>query len=141
MVEAQEQPRGQLAVAFVLSLLAGLWMLGMGGYMGGFGMGGMMGGMGRGGMHGYAGMYGWNGMNGWMWGRGMHTFGLWSPWFGALAGILVIVGASILYSKPAQARTWGTIILVVSVLDFFLGMGGLVAGVLGVIGGAVAIGA
>lgn len=134
MPEARTQSAGQSTAAFVLSLLAGLWMLLTGGMMNHYGM--MMGGASS---HGHFGMYGWSGMNGWMWGRGMHTFGLWWPWFGALAGIVVILGAVILFVKPAQARTWGWIILIASALDFFLGMGGLVAGVLGVMGGILAI--
>jgi len=76
-----------------------------------------------------------------MWGRGMHAFGLWWPWFGLAAGIVVIIGAIILYLKPEQRRAWGAVILVVSVLDFFFGMGGLFAGALGVIGGILAMGA
>lgn len=134
------QPGGQPVAAFVLSLIAGIWMLSMGGYMGGFGMGGMMGRMGTG-AYGAHRMYRWYGMSGWMWGQGMHGYGAWWPWFGALAGILVIIGAIILFSKPEQRRAWGTVILVVSILDFFFGMGGLMAGALGVIGGVLAMAA
>ena len=112
--------------AFVLSLLAGLWMLGAVGMMGGFGWGGMMG--------------GWQGMGGWMWGRGMRSFGIWSPWFGVFAGILVLIGAVMIYVKPEQRRGWGVAILVTSALNFFVGMGGLIAGTLGVIGGVLALG-
>jgi hypothetical protein len=132
------QPHGQNLPAFILSLIAGLWMLGTGGMMGGFGMGGMMRGPAGSGYSQYH-MYGWRGMNGWMWGRGMHAFGLWWPSFGVAAGILVIAGAIILYTNPRQQRGWGVVILTVSALDFFLGMGGLVAGALGVIGGILAI--
>lgn len=108
--------------------------------MGGFGMGRMMGGAPGSGYGRYR-MYGWRGMNGWMWGRGVHTFGLWWPWFGVAAGILVIVGAIIVFLNPSQRRSWGAVIAVVSALDFFLGMGGLIAGVLGVIGGVLAMSA
>jgi hypothetical protein len=44
MAEEPIQPRGQNLPAFILSLIAGLWMLGTGGMTGGLGMGGMMGG-------------------------------------------------------------------------------------------------
>jgi hypothetical protein len=44
MSETQMQRTEQPTVAFVLSLLAGLWMLAAGGMMGGIGSGGMMGG-------------------------------------------------------------------------------------------------
>jgi hypothetical protein len=106
----------------VLSLLAGLWMLAAGSMMGGFGWGGMMG--------------------GWMWGQGaVRGFGVWWPWFGAVAGIIVLVGAVMLYLKPGQRRTWGAVILIASALNFLVGMMGLLAGTLGVIGGALALSA
>jgi len=130
MSEAQIQRTEQPTAAFVLSLLAGLWMLAAGGMMGGFGWGGMMGGW-------HSGM-----MGGWMWGRtGIRGFGVWWPWFGALAGIVVLVGAVMLYVKPEQRRSWGVVILVASALNIFLGMMGLLAGTLGVIGGVLALAA
>ena len=114
--------------AFVLSLLAGLWMLAAGGRMGGFGWGGMMG--------------RWQAMHGWMSGPGSRLgFPLWSPWFGVAAGILVLVGAVMLYVRSEQRWTWGVMILVVSALDIVLGMMGLLAGTLGVIGGVLALSA
>jgi hypothetical protein len=125
MSEAQIQRTEQPTAAFVLSLLAGLWMLAAGGMMGGFGWGGMMG--------------GWHGMGGWMSGRGMGNFGVWWPWFGVFAGIIVLAGAVMLYVRPEQRRSWGVVILVASALNIFLGMMGLVAGTLGVIGGVLAL--
>jgi|SRR5579872_2950054 len=121
-IQRTEQP----TVAFLLSLLAGLWMLGAGGMMGGFGWGGMMG--------------GWHGMGGWIWGRGLATFGLLWPWFGISAGIAVLVGAVMLYVRPEQRRSWGIVILVASALNIFVGMMGLLAGTMGVIGGVLALG-
>ena len=130
MPEAQIQRTEQPTAAFVLSLLAGLWMLAAGGMMGGFGWGGMMGGW-------HSGM-----MGGWMWGRtGIRGFGVWWPWFGALAGIVVLVGAVMLYVRPEQRRSWGLVILIASALNIFLGMMGLLAGTLGVIGGVLALAA
>lgn len=125
--ETQIQTTEKPTAAFVLSLLAGLWMLAAGGMMGGFGWGDMMG--------------GWHGMGGWMWGRGTRSFGVWWPWFGVLAGIVVIVGAAMLYVKPEQRRSWGLVILAASGLNFFLGMMGPLAGTLGVIGGVLALSA
>jgi hypothetical protein len=116
MPEAQIQRTEQPTAAFVLSLLAGLWMLAAGGMMGG-----------------------WHGMGGWMWGRGTQTFGVWWPWFGVFAGIVVLVGAVMLYVRPEQRRSWGVVILVASALNIFLGMMGLLAGTLGVIGGVLAL--
>lgn len=71
----------------------------------------------------------------------MHGCGggtLWS-WIGIVAGIVVLIGAIALYSNPAFARNWGTVILVVSVAGLIAGAGGFLAGVLGVIGGILAI--
>jgi hypothetical protein len=104
----------------VLSLLAGLWMLAAGSMMSGFGWGGMMG--------------------GWMWERGgIRGLGVWWPWFGIVGGIVVLVGAVMLYVKPEQRRSWGVVILIASALNFLLGMMGLLAGTLGVIGGVLAL--
>jgi len=126
MSEGQVQRNAQPTAAFVLSLLAGLWMLAAGSMMGGFGWGGMMG--------------GWQGMGGWMWGRGgIRSFGVWWPWFGIFAGIVVLVGAVMLYVKPEQRRSWGVVIVVASALNFLLGMMGFLAGTLGVIGGVLAM--
>ncbi len=77
-----------------------------------------------------------------MWGHGMMrtmmpTF--WWPWFGFVAGIAVLIGAAMLYRRPADHAKWGLIILIASGLNFLVGMGGLLAGVLGVIGGALAL--
>src|SRR5579864_2222054 len=116
MREEQIQRIEQPTAAFVLSLLAGLWMLAFGGMMGGQGMGG------------------------WMWGRGARSFGVWWPWFGIFAGLVVLVGAIMLYIRPEQRRSWGIVILVASALNIFLGMMGLLAGTLGVIGGVLALG-
>jgi len=77
-----------------------------------------------------------------MWGRGMmggFAPALWWPWFGVLAGIVVLVGAAMLYVKPTDKALWGMVILVVSALNFLVGMGGFLAGVLGVVGGALAL--
>jgi hypothetical protein len=70
----------------------------------------------------------------------MWSFGVWSPWFGIFAGIVVLVGAVMLYVRPEQRRRWGVVVLVASAPNFFMGMGGLLAGTLGVIGGILALG-
>lgn len=112
--------------AFVLSLLAGLWMLASGTMR--YCWEGMM--------------EGWRGPGGMMWSHGMMwrlgpTF--WWPWFGIVAGMLVLTGAVMLYNRPERSRTWGLVILIVSGLNLVFGMGGFFAGVLGVIGGALAL--
>lgn len=59
---------------------------------------------------------------------------------GLVAGVLVLVGAVMLYSQHQETVAWGVIILVFSVLSLF-GMGGFLAGaVLGIVGGALALG-
>ena len=125
MSDAQIQTTKQPTAAFVLSLLAGLWMLAAGGMIGGSGWGGMMG--------------GWHGMGDWMGGRGTRTFGVWWPLFGVFAGIVVLVGAVMLYVRPEQRRSWGVVILVASALNILFGMMGLLAGTMGVIGGVLAL--
>ena len=127
MPEERIQRTEQPTAAFVLSLLAGLWMLGAGSMMGGFGWGGMTG--------------GWHGgmMGGWMLGRGIGRFGVLWPWYSIFAGVVVLVGAVMLYVKPEQRRSWGIVILVASALNIFIGMMGLLAGTMGVIGGVLAL--
>ncbi|MFQ6090871.1 MAG: hypothetical protein ACE5LD_05470 [Candidatus Bipolaricaulia bacterium] len=122
------QNTGRPAAAFVLSLLAGLWMLAAGGMMSGFSSG--------------------PGAMGWMWGHGMMGgFGgfasgsFWWPWLGIIAGIVVLVGAAMLYARPEQSQGWGIVILIASALNLFVGMSGFLASLLGLIGGALAIAA
>jgi len=143
-------------VAFVLSLLAGIFILLGGGitstvglwfegYQGQYPYGGMMGGYyGNGGYNGYSG-YGWmsNMMNGYGYGmmRGLGwEFGFMGI-LGIIFGIIVIISAVLLYSRSGEHTTWGVLILVFSVLSVFGSMmGGFGIGViLGVIGGILAI--
>jgi len=56
-----------------------------------------------------------------------------------LAGLVVLVGAAMLYARPESAPTWGLVIVVASALNLFLGMGGFLASVLGILGGALAM--
>lgn len=44
-----------------------------------------------------------------------------------------------LYIRPQQRRGCGLTILIISALDFFVGVGGVLAGALGVIGSALAM--
>ncbi|MFQ5761923.1 MAG: zinc ribbon domain-containing protein [Candidatus Bathyarchaeia archaeon] len=113
--------------AFVLSLIAGVLILAggtasmmMGAFMSGWGVwGGMMGG----------------GMMPWWSG-----FGLALGAVGIAIGVLVIIAALMLNSRPLQHVTWGTLILVLSIVSVVGGWGGFGIGlILGVIGGALAI--
>jgi len=131
-------PTSERPVAsFVLSLIAGLLVLGgsatvmglssglpyYGGMMGGNFYGGMMGG--------YYGM--------------MQGFGFGGGWFygmaaiGTVSGIIILVGAIMIYNQPAKASTWGALILAFSIVSLF-GMGGFFFGaILGVVGGILAL--
>lgn len=127
MSEQKDLPARKPTVAFVLSLLAGVWMLATAGMSYGFA---------------------WHHMAGWMPGRWMWCDGamgnlppsFWWLWFGILSGILVLVGASVLYTKPEQSRGWGVVILAVSAVNLLVGVGGFLASVLGIVGGAMALG-
>lgn len=104
-----QQQDDMLTTAFVLSLIAGLWSLAMDG-------------MSRQGV-----------------------FGSWMPaesiWklFSVSVGLLIVAGAILLCIKPVHRHTWGSLIVLASALDFLLGAGGILGGVLGVIGGIAAI--
>jgi len=120
---------------FVLSLLAGVLTIAGGGtgmMWASSGMpmwGGMMGGMN--GM-----MGGWQGMMG---GMGFGGFLSIMTILGVASGVIMLIGSIILYSQPAQVQTWGTIILVFSLISLF-GMGGFFIGaILGFVGGILAI--
>lgn len=121
--------------AFILSLIAGVFMLLGGGMMtmigswvGRYGYG-MMGRFG-----------GWGGMMGTgfgMMGLGFGVLGV----LGLVFGVIVIVSALMLNSKPEQHQTWGSLIVLFSVLSIFgSAMGGFGVGlILGLIGGVLAI--
>jgi len=119
--------------AFLLSLVGGIFILLGGGVMsmfGPFGLGGMMGG--------YRGMIGYRYSGyGMMGGLGFGMFGI----LGLIFGVIVIISAFMLNSKPHEHSTWGTLIVIFSVLSIFgSAMGGFGIGlILGLIGGILAI--
>ena len=123
-------------VAFILSLIAGILMLVSGALSAlwfmsaGFYTNGMMGDFG-GMMHGY-----WNMMDGFGVASGFMS-GL--SFMGLLSGVIVIVGALMLNARPREHLTWGTLILVFSIISF-AGMGGFwIGALLGIAGGAIAL--
>ena len=122
--------------AYLLSLIGGVFIIlggGMVSMMGAFWFGGMMGGYrGWGGMMGYGGPG--YGMMGWL---GFGLFGI----LGIVFGVIVIISAVMLNSKPQEHSTWGMLIVVFSALSIFGGpMGGLGVGlVLGLVGGILAV--
>jgi hypothetical protein len=132
-----EAPKIAIPVApFFLSLLAALLILGGSGMMMTFSSGvPVYGGM----MGGYYGMMG--GFYGMMQGFGYGGMG----WFYALAaiglvsGVVILIGAIMIYTEPSRASAWGVLILLFSIVSFF-GMGGFFLGaILGVLGGILAL--
>jgi len=59
--------------------------------------------------------------------------------FGVACGIVVVIGSLMLNRRPQEATTWGSIILVFSLLSL-VDMGGFIIGaLLGIIGGVIAL--
>ncbi len=55
-------------------------------------------------------------------------------------GIIIIIGAALLYSRPEQHTAWGVIILVFSIVSWYGTLGGFFIGfILALIGGILAI--
>lgn len=72
---------------------------------------------------------------------GSFWFGMmvWAFVLGLVSGIMVLLGAIMVYIKPKERKTWGTIIIIFSAMSF-LGMGGFFIGAtLGIVGGALAL--
>lgn len=61
------------------------------------------------------------------------------PWLGLVFGVVVLLGAVVLYTRPEQAHPWGIAILVASTVNLLFGMRGILAGLLGITGRALAI--
>ena len=81
---------------------------------------------------------------------GMMMGGMMVPWmlgsvpvlvaFGIASGIMVILGAVMLYTRSAENHLWGAIILAFSLVSILGSMGGLLVGlVLGMLGGILAL--
>jgi hypothetical protein len=118
-------------VAGVLILAGGVAMLGYssgpyGGMMGGYGN--VMGGYGGSMMSDYYGMM--QGFGGLFYGFAV---------IGIIAGVLVLLSATMMYDRPGQVATWGALILVSSVVSFFGAGGFFVGAVLGIVGGILAL--
>ena len=110
--------------AYILSLVAGIFILLGAGLVSFLGYG-FMGMMNRFGGRGYG-----------MMGFGFGILGI----VGVVFGIIVIISAYMLNSKPAEHTTWGTLIVIFSVLSIFGSAGGFGVGlILGIIGGVLAI--
>ena len=58
---------------------------------------------------------------------------------GVIFGVFVLVGAFMLYRNPSQKTPWGVIILVLSIISIVTGGGFVLGFILGIIGGALAL--
>ena len=118
--------------SFVLSLIGGLLILGGSGIMFGFSGPGNYGGM-MGGYYGFMNRYyGMMGGYGGGWFSGLAAVGI-------VSGIMVILGAIMVYNETASTSTWGSLILVFSIAGL-LGTGGFFIGaILSVVGGILAL--
>ena len=127
-------------LAFVFTLLGGLFML-----VSGPGLTAMM----------RRGMYGWANPGGhetgrWMPGHGflcnlMPGYGsgymsahFW-PWLGLLAGGVILAAAIVILARPESRSGWGITIIVSAALALLLGSSGLLAAALAIIGGILAL--
>ena len=57
---------------------------------------------------------------------------------GLIFGVLVLLGAIMLYSKPANKKAWGIMIVLFSIPSVVTGGGFIIGFILGMIGGAMA---
>jgi hypothetical protein len=79
-------------------------------------------------------------MGGGMWGMGSGFAWSWFFLLPLIAGIMVLVGAIMMYTRPQDTLVWGIIILVFSIIGF-TGMGFSILGaILGIIGSIIALG-
>lgn len=114
----------------ILSLLAALWMLFGLSWMSGMQWGHMR----EGGMM--------DRMHPWLWhDSAMHSFvaPMGWPWPGIVAGIAVLVCSILLFVRPSRKGVWAGIIIAGSVLVAMTSMGGFFPGILGAVGGLVAL--
>lgn len=81
----------------------------------------------------------WGMMGGMMTWLGLMFLGMFFVVVMLISGVVVLTASVMLQSRPAQAQTWGLLMLVFSVIGL-LGMGGFVIGsVLGIIAGVLAL--
>jgi hypothetical protein len=55
---------------------------------------------------------------------------------GLICGALVLFGAIMILSRPVKTKTWGSIVIIFSILSVITGGGFLIGIILGIIGGA-----
>lgn len=59
--------------------------------------------------------------------------------FGLIFGIIVILGAGLMYSKPSAVKTGAIIVLIFSILSIVIGGGFVMGFILGIVGGALGL--
>lgn len=75
----------------------------------------------------------------WMMGPQLSNHVLITSIVGIVSGIMVTIGAIMIYAQPLHIRKWGTLIWFFSSLSFF-GIGGFfIGGILGIIAGSLAV--
>jgi hypothetical protein len=124
--------------AFIVSLLAGLWMLLTAGMM----IAGRYGAQPTTMMDGDHNGQGGRAVSWWAWRPDlMSAHGPGSPWptLGLIAGILVLIGALAILARPAKSRNWGLAILIASAVILAVGGAGFLACLLGIVGGILAM--
>ena len=58
---------------------------------------------------------------------------------GLVCGVLALLGALMLYIKPANKKAWGMLVIVFSIPSVVMGGGFIIGFILGIIGGAKAL--
>lgn len=61
------------------------------------------------------------------------------PWPGAVLAWFVVASAAFLYLWPQYRLAWGLIIAFCSIVTFFVAIGGVIPGALGIIGGVLTL--
>jgi hypothetical protein len=56
-----------------------------------------------------------------------------------VSGAAIVTAAYMLYNKPSQAQTWGTIVLVFAVVSLLSPGGFIIGALLGIVGGLLAL--
>ncbi len=59
--------------------------------------------------------------------------------WGLICGVIILLGAYMIYTRPDTHGMWGIIILVFSLLSFIEGGGYIIGAILGIVGGILAI--
>jgi hypothetical protein len=60
---------------------------------------------------------------------------------GLIFGVIVLLGALMLYRKPINKKVWGTMIIVFSIPSVIMGGGFIIGFILGIIGGKLSLSA